>query len=95
MRKKNRPQQTGQAFIKSQRGAPNTPRQIRKLEAHGCGKAWSLRREGGGKKAHWVAGPRKGEQVSGWVKHVILQVLQWFRERNFEVASRWGYSSLL
>jgi hypothetical protein len=47
--------------------------------AHGCGKARSLNREGGGKKGHLVAGSRKGEQVFGWEKYVMLQVMQWFR----------------
>jgi hypothetical protein len=79
MRKKmNHTQQTRQAFIKSQRGAPNTTWRNWKV-AHGCGKTQSLSREGGGKKGHWVACSRKGEQVSGWVKYVILQVVQRFR----------------
>jgi hypothetical protein len=31
------------------------------------------------KTGHQVAGSRKGEHVFGWVKYVILQVVQWFR----------------
>jgi hypothetical protein len=51
MRKKmNRPQQTAWAFMKSQRKAPNMPGQIQKSVGHGCGKVWSLSREGGGKQ---------------------------------------------
>jgi hypothetical protein len=42
---------------------------------HSCGK---VEREEE-KKCHWVAGSRKGEQVSRWVKYLILQVVQWFR----------------
>jgi hypothetical protein len=34
------------------------------------------------KKGHRLAGSKKGEQVSGWVKYVILQVVQWFRGRE-------------
>jgi hypothetical protein len=59
---------------------------------HSCGKAQSLSREEGGKQNHRVAGSRKGEQMSRWVKYLILQVVQWFvEEKNFEVTSRQGY----
>jgi hypothetical protein len=55
MRKKtNQPQQTEWAYIKSQRGAPNTPGRMQKLVACSHGKAQSLCREEGGKK--WVTG---------------------------------------
>jgi hypothetical protein len=42
----------------------------------------SFSSKGGGIKGHWVAGSRKGEQVSGWGKYVVLQVVLWFRERE-------------
>jgi hypothetical protein len=78
-KKMNRPQQTGWAFIKGQRGAPTPPPDESKNKWCMVVVKWSLSREGGGKKGHYVAGSRKGEQVSGWVKCAILQVVQWFR----------------